>query len=225
MIVPLVIAVPCKWLFVIEVWHECIVAEVRLEEDAREAKLIDFVADLSVFILRQPAIEKILFCAGGNGGELAHDGNRQLGAEIVVKPFQYLKGILHEAGQDEMADHHTARGGDFARFVKRAQKTYSVNKITDGVPRDGRIIGRTDAALRQVWIGEFEVGQENVDDFTLFAEHFDAGVARTVPDERNVWMVFSNGFAKFLDMRPPMFRRHEIEIMDVFRDQFLRFSD
>ena len=38
-------------------------------------------------------------------------------------------------------------------------------------------------------------------------------------------MVFADGFAELLDVRPPMFRRHEIEIMDAFRDQFLRFGD
>ena len=108
MMAPLVIAVSCKGLFVVEIRHECVVTEIRLEEDACETKLIDFVADLFVFVLRQSPIEKVLFRAGGNGRELAHDGNRQFRTEIVIKPFQNLKGVLHKAWQDKMADHDAA---------------------------------------------------------------------------------------------------------------------
>ena len=108
MMAPLVIAVSCKGLFVVEIRHECVIAKIRLEKDACETKLIDFVADLFVFVLCQSAIEKVLFCAGGHGRELAHDGNWQFGAEIVIKPFQNLKGVLHKAWQDKMADHDAA---------------------------------------------------------------------------------------------------------------------
>ena len=38
-------------------------------------------------------------------------------------------------------------------------------------------------------------------------------------------MVFADGLAELLNVRPPMFRRHEIEIVNAFRDQFLRFGD
>ena len=108
MVAPLVIAVSCERLFVVEIRHESVVAKIRLEEYACETKLIDFVADLFVFVLCQPSVEKVLFRAGWHGRELAHDGNRQLGAEIVIKPFQNLKGIFYESGQDKMTDHDAA---------------------------------------------------------------------------------------------------------------------
>ncbi len=82
-----------------------------------------------------------------------------------------------------------------------------------------------DASLRKCRVGEFEIRQENIDYFCLFAEHFDAGVAGAVPDERQIRMVFADGFAKPLDVGPPMLWRHEIEIVDAFCDQIPRFGD
>ena len=108
MMAPLVIAVSCERLFVVEIRHESVVAKIWLEEDACETKLIDFVADLFVFVLCQPSVEKILFCTGWHGRELAHDGDWQFGAEIVIKPFQNLKGVVNKARQDKMADHDAA---------------------------------------------------------------------------------------------------------------------
>ena len=218
MMAPLVIAISCEGLFVVEIRHECVVAEIRLEEDVCETKLIDFVADLFVFVFCKSPVQKVLLRAGGNGRELAHDGNRQFRAEVVIKPFQNLKGVLYKSRQDEMADHDAARSRDFSRFVKWPQKTNGVNKIADGVPRDCRIVRRMDATLGQIRIGEFEIRQKDVDELRLLFQHFHAGVARTVPDERQIGMVFANGFAELLDVRPPMLRRHEIEIVDAFRD-------
>ena len=117
-----------------------------------------------------------------------------------------------------MTDHDAARRGDFACFIKRTQKTNGVNKIANGIPRDGWIVRRVDASLRQIRIGEFEIRQEDVDDFRLFAEHFDARISRAVPNERKLWGVLTDGFAQLLDVRPPMFRRHKIQIVDAFCD-------
>ena len=164
-------------LFVVEIGHECVIAEIWLEEDACETKLIDFVANLLVFVFCKSPVQKVLLRAGWNGRELAHDGNRQFWAEIVVKPFQNLERVLDKAWQDEMTDHDAARRGDFACFIKRTQKTNGVNKIADSIPRDGWIIRRMDATLGQIWIGEFEIRQEDVDELRLFLQHLDAGVA------------------------------------------------
>ena len=147
MIAPLVVAVSCERLLVVEIRHECVVAEIRLKEDACETKFIDLVADLLVFVFCKSPVQKVLLRAGWNGREVAHDGNRQFWAKIIIKPFQNLKGIFHESGQDKMADHDAARSRDFARFIKRTQKTNGINKIADGIPCDGRIVRRMDAAL------------------------------------------------------------------------------
>ena len=147
MMAPLVIAVPSEGLFVVEIWHECVVAKIRLEEDACETKFIDLVADLLVFVFCKSPVQKVLLRAGWNGRELAHDGNRQFWAKIIIKPFQNLKGVVHKARQDKMADHDAARSRDFARFIKRTQKTNGINKIADGIPCDGRIVRRMDASL------------------------------------------------------------------------------
>ena len=155
-------------LVVVEIWHEGVVAKIWLEEDAGEAKLIDFVADLLVFVFCKSPVQKVLFRAGGHWRELAHNGNRQFGAEVVVKPFQNLEGVVNKAWQDKMADHDAARRGDFACFIKRTQKTNGVNKIANGIPRDGWIVRRVNASLRQIRIGKFEIWQEDVDDFRLF---------------------------------------------------------
>ena len=44
------VKIACERLLVVEIWHEGVVAEIWLEEDAGKAKLIDLVADLALFV-------------------------------------------------------------------------------------------------------------------------------------------------------------------------------
>ena len=72
------------------------------------------VADGGVLVLGDLAGEELPFVAGGDGHELAHEGDGEVGADVLGQEVEHAQAVVELSGQDEVSDHESAGGGEVA---------------------------------------------------------------------------------------------------------------
>lgn len=147
---------------------------------------------------------------------MTHQGNGYGIAEIFRQPIQDLQGVLDEAGEYQVPDHHPVCCGHVAGRIPWAEESDLVRHQADRVAGDFRVVRVSHAPASQSRIREFEVRQENVNQLRLFPKLFQARVARSIPYEWDIEVRFSDFVADEPDVWPPMVRRDEIEVVDAF---------
>ena len=166
-----------------EIRGEAVVAETFLGIDSLEAEFDGVLAYLLVEGFLGFGIEEVAFAASGHGHELAHEGDGEKGAKVLIEEVECADAVLELSRKDEVSDEGSRGGSDFTGGIPGAEETVSVHHFCNGIQGEFGVTCVAHAAFGEFGVGELEVRQKDIHDACDCGDERGVFVSGGVPEK------------------------------------------
>ena len=198
-----------------EIGKEIVGGFEGLDEEVFEAEVLGAIEGVLIFGGGKGAVEGGAVGGAGDGGVLAHQGEGEEAAELGAEHFEDAARVFGVSGQNEVADKHAGLRGIGAGGIEGVQKSLGGDHEAQGFHGGFGVAFVAHDEAGEGRVGEFEVGEEDVDVFGVARNHVRQMVAGGVEEDRQADAVGAQPGDEFLDVRPEMVGGDEVEVVDA----------